>query len=128
MHSLDLLLLVMLVLHCSVCMRSISELFAVFHYLPSQRAARVDSDCLLLAESGLLPFKYFAGDKSNSGTVWLLFLLVPSTTLFVYTTSPLPSRGGACSMASSLAACLHSVGFEMLRMYDAVPLLGVDGV
>ena len=31
-------------------------------------------------------------------------------------------------MASSLAACLHSVGFEMPFMHDVVPLLDVDGV
>ena len=29
-------------------------------------------------------------------------------------------------MASSLAACLHSVGFEMPHMHDVVPLLDVD--
>ena len=37
-------------------------------------------------------------------------------------------QGGACSMASSLAACLHSVGFEMPRVHSVVPLLHVDGV
>ena len=37
-------------------------------------------------------------------------------------------QGGACNMASSLAACLHSVGFEMPRVHDVVPLLDVDGV
>ena len=31
-------------------------------------------------------------------------------------------------MASSLAACLHSVCFEMPRVHDVVPLLDVDGV
>ena len=31
-------------------------------------------------------------------------------------------------MASSLAACLHSVGFEMPRMHDVVPLLDTDSV
>ena len=35
---------------------------------------------------------------------------------------------GACSTADSLAACLHSVGFEMPRVHDVVPLLDVDGV
>ena len=30
-------------------------------------------------------------------------------------------------MANSLAACLHSVGFEMPRVHDVVPLLDVDG-
>ena len=37
-------------------------------------------------------------------------------------------QGGACNMASSLAACLRSVGFEMLCMHDVVPLLDVDSV
>ena len=36
-------------------------------------------------------------------------------------------QGGACNMASSLAACLHSVGFEMPRVHDVVSLLDVDG-
>ena len=31
-------------------------------------------------------------------------------------------------MASLLAACLHSVGFEMPRVHDVVPLLDVDGI
>ena len=31
-------------------------------------------------------------------------------------------------MADSLAACLHSVGFEMPGVHVVVPLLGVDGV
>ena len=31
-------------------------------------------------------------------------------------------------MASSLAACLQSVWFDMLRLHDVVPLLDVDGV
>ena len=31
-------------------------------------------------------------------------------------------------MATSLAACLHSVGFEMLYVHDVVPLLDMDGV
>ena len=31
-------------------------------------------------------------------------------------------------MASSLAACLRSAGFEMPRVHDVVPLLDVDGV
>ena len=31
-------------------------------------------------------------------------------------------------IGSSLAACLHSVGFEMPRVHDVVPLLDVDGV
>ena len=37
-------------------------------------------------------------------------------------------QGGACNMASSLAACLRSVGFEMPRVHGVVPLLDVDRV
>ena len=37
-------------------------------------------------------------------------------------------QGGACSITSSLATCLHSVGFEMPRVPDVMPLLDVDGV
>ena len=36
--------------------------------------------------------------------------------------------GGVCIMASSLAALLHTVGFEMPHVTDVVPLLNVDGV
>lgn len=31
-------------------------------------------------------------------------------------------------MASLLAVCLHSVGFEIPRIRDVLPLLGADGV
>ena len=31
-------------------------------------------------------------------------------------------QGGACNMVSLLAACLHSVGLEMPRVHDVVPL------
>ena len=37
-------------------------------------------------------------------------------------------QGGACNMASSLAARLHSVGFAMPRVHDVMPLLDEDGV
>ena len=36
-------------------------------------------------------------------------------------------QGGAGNMASSLASRLRSVGFEMPRVHDVVPLLDVDG-
>ena len=52
---------------------------------------------------------------------------------FLYHTSRLDNltntfQGGACNMASSLAACLHSVGFEMPCAHDVVLLSDVDGV
>ena len=37
-------------------------------------------------------------------------------------------QGGIDNLANSLAACLHSMGFEMPRVHDVVPLLDVDGV
>ena len=37
-------------------------------------------------------------------------------------------QGGVCNMAGSLAACLHSVGYEMRRVHHVVALLDVDGV
>ena len=37
-------------------------------------------------------------------------------------------QGGTDNLANSLAACLHSVGFEMPHVHDVVPLLDVDGV
>ena len=37
-------------------------------------------------------------------------------------------QGDACNIASSLAACLHCVGFEMPHVHDVVPLLDVDSV
>ena len=37
------------------------------------------------------------------------------------------SQGGLRNMATSLAACLRSVSFEIPHVHDAVPLLDVDG-
>ena len=76
MPALVLLLLMMLVLHYSACMINTSGPFAVFRrpllvsfYLQSW------ASCFC---------KYFGGAKLYSfGTVWLFFLLVPSTTLSV---------------------------------------------
>ena len=36
--------------------------------------------------------------------------------------------GGACNMASSLAGCLHSVGYDMPRVCDVIPMLDVDNI
>ena len=53
-----------------------------------------------------------------------VLLLVPFATLSDWTNLLMPFR----DMASLLAACLHSVGFEMPRVHDVVPLLDVDCV
>ena len=37
-------------------------------------------------------------------------------------------QGGACNMASSVADCLRSVGYDMPRVFDVMPLLDVDNI
>ena len=84
---------------------------------------------LLLAELGLLPLQVFWWRQTLQ--FWNSLAGLPIGSL--YHTVCLDNltdafQGGACNMASSLAACLHSVGFEMPRVHDVVPLLDVDGV
>ena len=84
---------------------------------------------LLLTESGLLPLQMFWWNQTLQ--FWNSLAVLPVGS--VYHTVCLDSltavfQGGACNMASLLAACLRSVGFEMPRVHDAVPLLDVDGV
>ena len=84
---------------------------------------------LLLAELGLLPLQVFWWRQTLQ--FWNSLAGLPVGSL--YHTVCLDNltdafQGGACNMASSLAACLHSVGFEMPRVHDVVPLLDVDGV
>ncbi len=40
----------------------------------------------------------------------------------------MPFRGGACNMASSVASCLGSVGYDMPRVFDVIPLLEIDSI
>ena len=57
---------------------------------------------------GLVPLQVFGGAKLCSvGIVWLLFPLVPSTTIVWLDnlTNVMPFQGVACNMASLLAAC-----------------------
>ena len=112
--ALALLLLTMLVLHYSACMITTSEPFAFFCRLS-------------LTELGLLPLQAFWWGQTLQ--FWSGLAVLPVGSL--YHTVCLDSltdafQGGACNMASSLAACLRSVGFEMPRVHDVVPLL--DGV
>ena len=84
---------------------------------------------LLLTELGLLPLQVFGWRQTLQ--FWNSLAVLPAGSL--YHTVCLDkladaSQGGACSMASLLAAYLHSVGFEMPRVHDVVPLLDVDGV
>ena len=95
----------------------------ICHLLPSTPRK------LLLTELGLLPLQVFWWRQTLQ--YWDSLAVLPVG--FLYHTVCLDSltnafQGGACNMASSLAACLRSVGFEMPRVHDVVPLLDVDGV
>ena len=84
---------------------------------------------MLLAELGLLPLQVFWWRQAL--LFWNGLAVLPSGSL--YQTVCLDDfsdafHGGACNMASSLAACLHSVGFDMPRVCDVVPLLDVDSI
>ena len=84
---------------------------------------------LLLTELGLLPLQVFWWRQTLQ--FWNSLAVLPVGSL--YHTVCLDSltdafQGGACNMASSLAACLRSMGFEMPRVHDGLPLLDVDGV
>ena len=84
---------------------------------------------LLLTELGLLPLQLFWWRQTLQ--FWNSLAVLPVGSL--YHTVCLDSltdafQGGSCNMASSLAACLRSVGFEMPCVHDVVPLLDVDGV
>ena len=37
-------------------------------------------------------------------------------------------QGGACNMASSVAGCLSSVGYDMPRVFVVIPLLEIDSI
>ena len=95
----------------------------ICHLLPSTPRR------LLLTELGLLPLQVFWWRQTPQ--FWNSLAVLPVGSL--YHTVCLDSltdafQGGTCNMASSLAACLRSVGFEMPRVHDVVPLLDVDGV
>ena len=84
---------------------------------------------LLLTELGLLPLQVFWWRQTLQFWNGLAGLPIGS----LYHTVCLDNltdafQGGSDNLANSLAACLHSVGFEMPRVHDVVPLLDVDGV
>ena len=84
---------------------------------------------LLLIELGLLPSQVVWWRQTLQ--FWKSLAVLPVGSL--YHTVCMDSlanafQGGACNMASSLAACSRSVGFEMPRVHDVVPQLDVDGV
>ena len=84
---------------------------------------------LILTELGLLPLQVFWWRQTLQ--FWNSLAGFPVGSL--YHTACLDNladafQGGACNMASSLATCLHSVGFQMPRVHNVVPLFDVDGV
>ena len=86
---------------------------------------------LLLTELGLLPLQVFWWRQTLQ--FWNGLASLPIGSLYHNVcldnlTDAFQLEEGTCNLANSLAACLHSVGFEMPRVHDVVPLLDVDGV
>ena len=84
---------------------------------------------LVLTELGVLPLQVVWWRQTLQ--FWNSLAALPTGSL--YHTVCLDNlmdafQGGACNMAGSLATCLHTVGFEMQRVTDLVPLLDVDGI
>ena len=83
----------------------------------------------MLTELGLLPLQVFWKRQTLQFQNSLAVLPVGSLNHTVGLDNPTDAfQGGVCNMAGSLAACLHSVGFEMRRVHHVVALLDVDGV
>ena len=84
---------------------------------------------MLLAELGLLPLQVFWWRQTLHFWNSLAALPVGSLYHMVCLDNLTDAFGGsACNMASSLAACLHSVGSDMSRICDVVPILDVDSI
>ena len=84
---------------------------------------------MLLAELGLLPLQVFWWRQTLR--FWNSLAALPAGSF--YHTVCLDNltdafQGGARNMASSLASCLQSVGLDMPRVCDVVPLFNVDNV
>ncbi|DBB12818.1 TPA: hypothetical protein ACH3X3_005582 [Trebouxia sp. C0006] len=84
---------------------------------------------MLLAELGLLPLQVLWWRQALRFWNGLAALPVGS----FYHTVCLDSltdafQGGACNMASSVAGCLSSVGYDMPRVFDVIPLLEIDSI
>ena len=77
-------------------------------------------------ELGLLPLQVFWWRQTLQ--FWNSLAVLPVGSLYHTVCLGNAFQGVACNMASSLAACMHSVGFEMPRVHDVVPLIDVDGV
>ena len=84
---------------------------------------------MLLAELGLLPLQVLWWRQTLRFWNGLAALPVGS----FYHTVCLDNltdafQGGACNMASSVAGCLSSVGYDMPRVFDVIPLLEIDSI
>ena len=84
---------------------------------------------MLLAELGLLPLQVFWWRQTLQ--FWDSLAALPAGSF--YHTVCLDNLtdafgGGACNMASSLAGCLNSVGYDMPRVCDVIPILDVDNI
>ena len=95
----------------------------ICHLLPSTPRK------LLLTELGLLPLQVIWWRQTLQ--FWNSLAVVPVGSLYhtvcLYSLTE-AFQGGAFNMASSLAGCLRSVGFEIPCVHDVVPVLDVDGV
>ena len=82
---------------------------------------------ILLAELGLLPLQVFWLQQSLHFWNSLAALPAGSFVCEILLTDNLTDAfcGGACSMASSLAGCLHSLGH---RVCDVIPILNVGNI
>ena len=117
--------------HVAVANDACSQLQSLYDYYlrTISRLAPSTPRKLVLTELGLLPLQVFWWRQTLH--FWNSLAALPAGSL--YHTVSLDNltdafQGGACNMASSLAACLHKVGFEMPRVTDVVPMLDVDGV
>ena len=84
---------------------------------------------MLLAELGVLPLQVFWWRQTLQ--FWNSLAALPASSF--YHTVCLDNLadafgGGACNMASSLAGCLHSVGYDMPCVCDVIPILDVDNI
>ena len=100
------------------------------HYPGTICALLPSTPCrVLLAESGLLPLQALWWRQTlqfwNSLAALPVGSFCHTLCLDILTDA---FQGDACNMASSVAGCLHSVGYKMLHACDVVSLLDVDNI
>ena len=86
---------------------------------------------MLLTELGLLPLQVFW--RRQTLKFWNSLAALPVGSF--YHTVCLDNinltdafRGAACNLSSSLASCLHLMGYDMPRVHDVIPMLDVDNI